>query len=175
MVSDYDVTSKMQMRPLPGNKGKLIGPKPPLRPSQVWAIRTRLQMEDRKRDLALFNLAIESKLRGCDVFAVRVEDVAPSGYALDRATIDGSAGEVRTYRSNPVRHRRLSEADGQKAGSGSVLRPGPFAWPHNQAVCEARQLLGGEHRPRPAPIRDTFPAPYEGRPDLPQTGNLRAV
>ena len=44
-------------------------------------------MEDRKRDLALFNLAIDSKLRGCDVVAVRVENVAPSGYALDRAII----------------------------------------------------------------------------------------
>jgi integrase len=44
-------------------------------------------MEHRKRDLALFNLAIDSKLGGCDVVAVRVEDVAPSGYALDRATI----------------------------------------------------------------------------------------
>ncbi len=87
MESDHVATSKPQMRPLPWNKGKLIGPKPPLRPSQVWAIRTRLQMEDRKRDLALFNLAIDSKLRGCDVVAVRVEDVAPSGYALDRATI----------------------------------------------------------------------------------------
>jgi hypothetical protein len=80
-------TSKPRMRPLPWNKGKLIGPKPPLRPSQVWAIRTRLQMEDRKRDLALFNLAIDSKLHGCDVAAVRVEDVAPSGYAVDRATV----------------------------------------------------------------------------------------
>jgi integrase len=44
-------------------------------------------MESRKRDLALFNLAIDSKLRGCDVVAVRVDDVAPSGYAMDRATI----------------------------------------------------------------------------------------
>jgi len=46
-----------------------------------------LQIEGRKRDLALFNLAIDSKLRGCDVVAVRVEDVAPNGYALDRATV----------------------------------------------------------------------------------------
>ena len=44
-------------------------------------------MDDRKRDLALFNFAIDSKLRGCDVVAVRVEDVAPGGYAMDRATI----------------------------------------------------------------------------------------
>jgi integrase len=87
MENNGDAPSKMQMHPLPWNKGKLIGPKPPLRPSQVWAIRTRLQMEDRKRDLALFNLAIDSKLRGYDVVALRVEDVAPGGYALDRATI----------------------------------------------------------------------------------------
>lgn len=44
-------------------------------------------MQDRKRDLALLNLAIDSKLRGCDVVAVRVGDVAPSGYAVDRATV----------------------------------------------------------------------------------------
>jgi integrase len=71
----------------PWNKGKLIGAKPPLRPSHVWSIRTKLQMADRKRDLALFNLAIDGKLRGCDLVAVRVDDVAPSGYAIDRATI----------------------------------------------------------------------------------------
>src|SRR6201993_5463213 len=69
------------------NKGKLIGAKPPLRPNQVWSIRTRLLIERRTRDLALFNLAIDSKLRGCDVVAVRVEDVAPNGYTIDRATV----------------------------------------------------------------------------------------
>jgi len=71
----------------PWNKGKLIGSKPPLRPNQVWSIRTRLLIERRARDLALFNIAIDSKLRGCDVVALRVEDVAPNGYALDRATV----------------------------------------------------------------------------------------
>lgn len=72
---------------VPWNKGKLVGAKPPLRPSHVWSIRTKLQIEGKKRDLALFNLAIDSKLRGCDVVAVRVDDVAPSGYSMDRATI----------------------------------------------------------------------------------------
>lgn len=72
---------------MPWNKGKLVGAKPPLRPSHVWSIRTKLQIEGKKRDLALFNLAIDSKLRGCDVVAVRVDDVAPSGYSMDRATI----------------------------------------------------------------------------------------
>jgi len=50
----------------PWNKGRLVGQKRPLRPKEVWAIRVRLQMEGHKRDLALFNLAIDTKLRGCD-------------------------------------------------------------------------------------------------------------
>ena len=71
----------------PWNKGKLTGAKPPLRPKHVWSIRTKLQMADRKRDLALFNLAIDSKLRGCDVVALKVEDIAPHGYAVERVTV----------------------------------------------------------------------------------------
>jgi integrase len=71
----------------PWNKGKLTGAKPPLRPKHVWAIRTRLQLLKRFRDLALFNLAIDSKLRGCDVVSLKVVDVAPNGYAVDRASV----------------------------------------------------------------------------------------
>src|SRR5229473_1419948 len=71
----------------PWNKGKLIGAKPPRRASHVWSIRAKLQLERRTRDLALFNLAIDSKLRGCDVVAVRVDDVSLNGYTLDRATV----------------------------------------------------------------------------------------
>jgi integrase len=69
------------------NKGKLIGAKPPLRPKHVWSIRTKLQLEARTRELTMFNLAIDSKLRGCDVVALRVEDVAPNGYAVERAVV----------------------------------------------------------------------------------------
>jgi integrase len=72
---------------VPWNKGKLTGSKPPLRPKHVWGIRTKLQVEGRLRDLAMFNLAIDSKLRGCDIVALKVEDVAPNGFALDRATV----------------------------------------------------------------------------------------
>lgn len=79
-------TDHLPLRP-PWNKDKLVGPKPPLRPGQVWSIRTKLQMEGRVRELALFNLAIDSKLRGCDIVAVRVDDVAPNGYTVDRATV----------------------------------------------------------------------------------------
>ncbi len=71
----------------PWNKSKLNGAKPPLRPKHVWAIRTRLAVEGRTRALAMFNLAIDSKLRGCDVISLKVEDVAPHGYANDRATV----------------------------------------------------------------------------------------
>src|SRR4051812_46696306 len=71
----------------PWNKGKLTGAKPPLRPKHVWSIRTKLQVEGRIRDLAMFNLAIDSKLRGCDVVALKVEDIAPNGYSVDRATV----------------------------------------------------------------------------------------
>ena len=94
--NDTSVTGKPARR-APWNKGKIIGPKPPLRQGQVWSIRTRLQLEERVRDLALFNLAVDSKLRGCDVVAVRVDDVAPSGYTADRATV----GQKKTGR--PVR------------------------------------------------------------------------
>ena len=59
----------------------------PLRPKHVWSIRTKLQIEGRARDLAMFNLAIDSKLRGCDVVAIKVEDVAAGGYTADRATV----------------------------------------------------------------------------------------
>ena len=71
----------------PWNKGKITGPKPPLRPGHVWAIRAKLHLEKRTRALAMFNLAIDSKLRGCDLVALRVEDVAPNGYAIDRANV----------------------------------------------------------------------------------------
>jgi len=71
----------------PWNKGKLIGAKPPLRLKHIWAIRSRLHLAGRKRDLALFNLAIDSKLRGCDLVSLRLADIAPRGYAVERATI----------------------------------------------------------------------------------------
>ena len=71
----------------PRNKGKLTGAKPPLRPKHVWSIRTKLQIEGRVRDLAMFNLAIDSKLRGCDIVAIKVDDVAAGGYTADRATV----------------------------------------------------------------------------------------
>jgi len=72
---------------VPWNKGKVTGQKPPLKPREVWAIRVRLQISDRVRDLALFNLAIDSKLRGCDLVHLRVEDVMQGDQARTRALV----------------------------------------------------------------------------------------
>ena len=74
-------------RPEPWNKGRLIGQKLPLKPKDVWSIRVRLQLLGSKRDLALFNLAIDSKLRACDLVAMKVRDVCVGGRVRDRTTI----------------------------------------------------------------------------------------
>ena len=67
--------------------GKLTGQKPALKMTEVWAIRTRLEMEGDERSLALFNLAIDSKLRGCDLVRIRVSDVAAGGEVKSRDAI----------------------------------------------------------------------------------------
>jgi hypothetical protein len=72
---------------VPWNKGKVTGQKPPLKPREVWAIRVRLQIENRVRDLALFNMAIDSKLRGCDLVHLRVEDVMQGDQVRTRALV----------------------------------------------------------------------------------------
>ena len=71
----------------PWNKGKLTGQKPPFKLKEIWAIRVRLQLNNRLRDLALFNLAIDTKLRGCDLVKLKLKDVAHGNDILKRAII----------------------------------------------------------------------------------------
>src|SRR6266545_3877063 len=71
----------------PWNKGKLLGQKPPLKLKEIWAIRIRLQLDHRTRELALFNLAIDSKLRGCDLVGLRVHDVVQGTRVAPRAIV----------------------------------------------------------------------------------------
>lgn len=71
----------------PWNKGKLVGQKTPLRLSDIWSISVRLQLAGRARDLALFNLAIDSKLRGCDLVSLRLRDVSHGSAIARRATV----------------------------------------------------------------------------------------
>ena len=72
---------------IPWNKGKLIGQKLPLKLKVIWAVRVRRQLAERIRDLALFNLAIDSKLRGCDLVKLHVCDIALGARILSRATV----------------------------------------------------------------------------------------
>jgi integrase len=69
------------------NKGKLVGQKPPLKPKDIWAIRIHLQHAHAIRDLAMFNLAIDSKLRGCDLVSLRVRDITHGNQVLSRAMV----------------------------------------------------------------------------------------
>ncbi len=78
---------KYQPNQGPWNKGKLVGQKLPLKLQEIWAIRVRLQICDRHRELALFNLAIDSKLRACDLLKLRVSDVSSGGRIGSRAMV----------------------------------------------------------------------------------------
>ncbi len=79
--------SHLHTSSVPWNKGKLIGQKSPLKLKEIWAIRVRLQLAKKIRDLALFNLAIDSKLRGSDLVKIRVSDIAKSGIVSSRAMV----------------------------------------------------------------------------------------
>jgi integrase len=129
----------------PWNKGRLIGQKRPLKPKEVWAIRVRLQIEGRKRGLALFNLAIDSKLRACDLVALQLEDVCVGGRVRDRATvIQKKTGrpvqfEITEQTRSSIRDW-LSEATRR---SGQYLFPGRYrAHPHLSTRQYARIVHG---------------------------------
>lgn len=74
-------------RRVPWNKGKLIGQKPPLKLREIWAIRMRLQMASNTQELAMFNLAIDSKLRACDLTRLQVQDIRHGSHVAARATV----------------------------------------------------------------------------------------
>ena len=103
------------IRRAPWNKGKLTGAKPPLRPKHVWSIRSKLKVAGQIRDLAMFNLAMDSKLRGGDRVSIEVEDTAPHGvrrYLPGRVGIkvDGFAGRF----GRPARRSERRLAGGEK-------------------------------------------------------------
>ena len=79
------------------NRGRIIGQKRPLLPKHVWAIRVRLELAGATRDLALFNMAVDSKLRGCDLVRLKVADVYAAGTIKERASI------LQSKTSTPVR------------------------------------------------------------------------
>jgi hypothetical protein len=82
-----DTAINTERRVIPWNKGKLLGQKPPLKLKEIWAIRIRLQLTHRYRELALFNLAIDSKLRGCDLVGLRVHDLVQGSRIAARTIV----------------------------------------------------------------------------------------
>ncbi len=93
---------------VPWNRGRIVGPKPPLKPKHIWALRTRLQLANRTRDLALFNLAVDSKLRGCDLVGLRVSDIYLGDAVRLRATSASLRPAGRSRSRSPNRRARLS-------------------------------------------------------------------
>jgi integrase len=129
----------------PWNKGRLIGQKRPLKPKEVWAIRVRLQLEERRRDLALFNLALDSKLRGCDLVRLQVNDVSVGGRVRDRATV------IQRKTGRPVQFEITEQTRAairdwvanSVPGSGRCLFPSRF---HDQPHISTRQYARIVHR-----------------------------
>jgi len=117
--------TEVEVNPVPWNKGKLIGQKQPLKPKEIWAIRFPLQLGHRTRDLALFNLGIDSKLRGCDLVALRVRDVAQGGRVAARAIV------MQKKTQQPVKFEiteQTRDAVGAWLGEAQ-LRPEDFLFP----------------------------------------------
>jgi len=85
-------------------KRTFTGPKPPLKPKQIWSIRTRLNIAKRVRDAAMFDLAIDTKLRGCDLVRLRIGDIALHGTVRNRATV------VRRKTGRPVQFEITEQA-----------------------------------------------------------------
>ena len=107
-----DTATKTGERAIPWNKGKLLGQKPPLKLKEIWAIRIRLQLDHRTRDLALFNLAVDIKLRGCDLVALRVHDVVQGSRIASRAIVM----QKKTQRPVQVRDHRANARCGSRMG-----------------------------------------------------------
>ena len=163
-----DETCSPANKRTPWNKGKLIGARPPLRPKHIWSIRTRLLVEGRIRDLALFNLAIDSKLRGCDVAAVKVEDVAPNGYTMDRATVRQKK-TGRPVKFELTDQTRQAIDDYLKAAR---KKPGEFLFTGRRGQCMtprqyARLLSEWLHWARPKALWHAFASTNKGNADLP--------
>lgn len=102
---------------VPWNKGRIIGQKRPLLPRHVWSIRARLEMAGNARDLALFNMAVDSKLRGCDLVGLRVRDVFAAGRVKERTSM------IQSKTGKPVRFgSRSARPQGCPSIAGSATQ-----------------------------------------------------
>ena len=157
---------------IPWNKHRLVGQKQPLRLKEVWAIRIRLQLAQRTRDLALFNLAIDSKLRGCDLISLRVCDVAQGSHVVQRALV------LQRRTGRPVQFELTEQTrDSVQAwlvkahllpGQHSVSEPTEGVAPSiSKTIRPGRQALGCFDQPKPGGVRYTLDAPHQADAHLP--------
>src|SRR6202171_4886250 len=120
-----DTATNTNGRVAPWNKGKLLGQKPPLKLKEIWAIRIRLQLDHRARELALFNLAIDSKLRGCDLVGLHVHDVAQGSHVAARTIV------MQSKTQRPVQFE-ITEQTRDAVGAwiaAAHLKPDQFLFP----------------------------------------------
>ncbi|WP_299961920.1 tyrosine-type recombinase/integrase [uncultured Roseobacter sp.] len=121
----------IRVRRAPWNKGRIVGQKRPLKPKHVWAIRVRLELAGSHRDLALFNMAIDSKLRGCDLVKLKVMDVMASGRIKERASV------LQSKTQSPV---RFEISEGTRASVKTWLKDdlmvgSEYLWPGRFRDC----------------------------------------
>jgi hypothetical protein len=156
----------------PWNKGKLVGQKPPLKPKDIWAIRIQLQNAHQVRDLAMFNLAIDSKLRGCDLVNLHVRDIThgQSGFGAchGRAAENAKAGAVRTDGADQIGR---CPAWIEKAKPEARAMPVSQAASPNHPCVDAavrsdRASVGCRHRTRSDGLWHAHNAADQGHADL---------
>jgi hypothetical protein len=156
----------------PWNKGKLVGQKTPLKLKEIWAIRIRLQLANRRRELALFNLAIDSKLRACDLVKAQGATClswANCSLADDRtAAKDSKSRPVRDYGADTGVCRGLDRSRGTVSGQQPISKPTPrLDPPIHPPVRSNRGFLGQTTRIGQGELRDAYAQANEGHPDLP--------
>ncbi len=178
MFNDLQVQSKGRPRRITG--GKLTGQKPALKTKEVWSIRARLELRHKVRDLALFNLAIDSKLRGCDLVRIRVEDIAAGGAVKPRAAIvQKKTGRPVQFEITEQTRRTLGELiRGQGLVTGDFLFPSRLSGsPHLSTRQYARIVKGWVRSVGLNPVTYGTHSLRRTKAALiyRKTGNLRAV
>ncbi len=126
------------------NKGRIVGQKRPLKPKHVWAVGVRLELAENHRDLALFNMAIDSKLRGCDLVRMKVVDVMVPGQIKERASVLQSKTQkpVRFEISEGTRTSVMKWMEDPLMVGPEYLWPGRF---HERLHISTRQYARGVH------------------------------
>lgn len=152
------------------NKGKLVGQKPPLKPKDNWAIRIYLQNAHAARDLAMFNLAIDSKLRGCDLVNLHVRDVTHGKQILARAMVIQRKTQrpVQFDLTEPTRAALADWIENAHLGSEQCLFPSRIRRSPHVSIRQYARIVHHwvEAVGLDSGLRDTLDAPHQGNADL---------